>query len=342
MKVLLTGGTGLAGSHIAELLKKENIPFSALVRPGSDISFLSSLEIPLIQADITDKEQLLKITDDFDALIHTAAKCSDWGSYDSFYLTNVTGTLNILEFAHKKGIKNVIITGSISSYGEENYKGKKDENSPFNSHYPYFLDKVFPCKMNYYRDTKALCEKEAIQFAKENKMEITIIEPVWIFGEREFHSGFYEYLQSVKSGNRFMPGSSKNKFHVIYAGDLATAYLLALKKGPSGITRYLAGNSCTEFMETIFSIFCKKAAIPIPKKVPKWLIYPAAFFIELIYTALNKKNPPPLTRGRVNMFYDNIEYDVAKIEKELGFKADTPLEEAIEKTVEWYKENRYL
>jgi len=342
MKVLLTGGTGLAGSHIAELLKKENIPVTAIVRADSDTSHLSSLEIPLIQADITDKEQVDKITGDFDSVIHTAAKCSDWGTYDSFFRTNVTGTLNVLEFANEKGIKNVIITGSISSYGEENYQGRKDENSPFDSHYPYFLDKVFPCKMNYYRDTKALCEKEAIRFAQDRKMELTIIEPVWIFGEREFHSGFYEYLLSVKKGNRFMPGSKKNKFHVIYAGDLAKAYLLALKKGQSGITRYLAGNSCTEFMDTIFSTFCEKADIPIPKKVPKWLIYPAAFLIELIYTILNKKNPPPLTRGRVNMFYDNIEYDVAKIEKELGFKADTPLEAAIEKTIDWYKENRYL
>jgi nucleoside-diphosphate-sugar epimerase len=342
MKVLLTGGTGLAGSHIAELLKKEKINVTAIVRANSDTSHLSSLEIPLIQADITDKEQVDKITGDFDAVIHTAAKCSDWGSYDSFYRTNVTGTLNILEFAHIRGIKNVIVTGSISSYGEENYQGKKDESYPFKSHYPYFLDKVFPCRLNYYRDTKALCEKETIRFAKEKKMEITIIEPVWIFGEREFHSGFYEYLLSVKKGNRLMPGSSKNKFHVIYAGDLAKAYLLALKKERSGTTKYLAGNRCAQNMDTIFSLFCEKANIPVPKKVPKWLIYPAAFFIEMLYTVLNKKNPPPLTRGRVNMFYDNIEYDVAKIEKELGFKAETPLEEAIEKTVEWYKENKYL
>ena len=43
-KLLLTGASGLVGSHIAELFAREGIPFKCLVRPQSDVSFLKQLQ----------------------------------------------------------------------------------------------------------------------------------------------------------------------------------------------------------------------------------------------------------------------------------------------------------
>ena len=75
--------------------------------------------------------------------------------------------------------------------------------------------------MNYYRDTKAIGTKEAIKFASENVLNLTILEPTWVYGEKEFNTGFYSYLQTVKTGIPFFLGSKKNMFSVIYAEDLA-------------------------------------------------------------------------------------------------------------------------
>ena len=88
--------------------------------------------------------------------------------------------------------------------------------------------------MNYYRDSKAIATKKAIEFAKENDLNLTILEPVWVYGEREFHTGFYEYLKDVKNGLPVVPGCKKNKFHVVYAGDVADAFYLVYQKNDQG------------------------------------------------------------------------------------------------------------
>lgn len=171
---------------------------------------------------------------------------------------------------------------------------------------------------------------------------MTVLEPVWVYGEREFHTGFYEYIQSAQNGMFAAPGSRKNKFHVIYARDLAKAYYLAYEKRLPGVNRLLLGNPEPEWMDKIMSLFCEEAGIRKPINLPKWLVYPIGFIMELLYTALGTQNPPLLTRGRVNMFYDNIEYSTKKAKKMLGFKCNYTLEQGIKKTVAWYRENNFI
>ena len=340
-KIFLTGATGLVGSHIADYFSAKGEQLICLVRKNSDLSFLKTLNLEIIEGDIFDIELLIEKTKDIDCVIHTAGKVSDWGQKDDFYKTNVDGTLNVLKACNKNNIRNIIITGSISSYGEENSEIIKDENSPYKSHYNYFLDSIFPCGMNFYRDSKAEMTRQAIEFAEKNKLNLTIIEPAWIFGEREKYSGFYEYLKSVK-GMTFMPGSKKNHFPVIYAKDLAKAYYKAFQKSLQGVNRIIVGNHEVLKMDNVYELFCKSSGLKKPSNISKYIIYPIAFVLELIATIFKTKNPPLLTRGRVNMFYDNIQYSTKKSQNLLNLNDLTPLEEAIQNTCNWYKENNWL
>ena len=326
-KIVITGGTGFIGSHIAGYFKDM----------GEDVFPLSRKE-----ADIRDIDQLTAAFKNADCVIHNAAKACDWGKFDDFYSNNVEGTLHVLKACLANKIKNIILTGSCSVYGEENSKTIKDENSPRDSHYNYFAGKIFPCAMNYYRDTKRDAQAAAIKFCEENNINLIILDPVWVYGEQEFSSGFYEYLLTVKSGLPFIMGSEKNRFHVVYAKDLARAYYLAYKAGLKGINSFIIGGESAENMNKIFTLFCNKAGFKKPKNVPKALFYPIGFVLEFFYTLINAKKPPPLTRARVNMFYDTIEYSVKKAKEVLGFECEYTLEQGITNTVQWYKENGYL
>jgi len=335
--VIITGATGFIGSHITRVFCKNQIRVGCLVRENSNRSNIEGLPVEIRIGDIRNIRDLENAFQGYDCIIHNAAKAADWGNFDEFYQTNVTGTLNVLNACIKAGIKNVIMTGSNSVYGEENSFTVKDENFNYNSHYKYFADSIFPCRLNFYRDTKALAKKEAIEFAKNNGLNLTILEPVWVYGEREFNTGFYEYIKTVSAGVPFLPGSKKNKFHVVYAGDLARAYFLAFKKQLKGINCILIGNQKAESMGKIYELFCSEAGLKKPLNIPKAVVYPAAFIMELLYTMFNSKKPPLLTRGRINMFYDNIEFSVKRTEQLLGFRNKYSLEEGIKKTVGWYK-----
>lgn len=337
-KVMITGATGFIGSHVTRVFCENQVKVGCLIRKDSGITNIEGLPVEFTIGDIRNSRGLAQSFKGFDWVVHNAAKVADWGDYAEFYETNVKGTLNVLEACVKAGVKNIIMTGSNSVYGEEHSTDIKDENSPYNSHYPYLGDTLFPCRLNFYRDTKALAKKEAHDFAAAHDLNLTIIEPVWVYGERELNGGFYEYLKTAKSGIPFLPGTKLNKFHVVYAGDLARAYFLAYIKQLKGINCMLIGNEKAENMERIYQLFCQEAGVKKPGNIPKVLAYPAAVILELLYTLVNASNPPLLTRGRVNMFYDNIEYSIEKAKSTLGFTNAYSLEDGIKKTVLWYQE----
>ena len=337
-KVMITGATGFIGSHITRAFCENQVKVGCLVRKGSGITNLNGLPVEFRTGDIRNTRDLTRAFTGYDWVIHNAAKVSDWGKYDEFYQTNVTGTVNVLTACVQVGIKNILITGSNSVYGEEDNPIIKDEESPYNSHYRYFGDHLFPCKLNYYRDTKALAKKEALAYAALHDLNLTILEPVWVYGERELNGGFYEYLKTAKAGIPFVPGAKHNKFHVIYAGDLARAYVLAYTKQLTGLNCILVGNEQTESMAKIYGLFCSEAGLKKPGNLPKALTYPVALLMELLYTLAKSSTPPLLTRGRVNMFYDNQEFSAEKARQILGFRNSFSLEEGIKRTVLWYKE----
>lgn len=341
-KVLITGATGFIGSHVARMFCEKGIDLCCLVRKGSSLKNIEGLPVELRYGDVEEKAELSKALEGVGFVIHIAGCARDWGSYGKFYKANVEGTLNILEACCEKGVCDVIITASNSVYGEEDSGLVKNEESPLNSHYRYFFDKLFPSKLNCYRDTKACAKGKAMEYAREKGLNLTVIEPVWVYGEREFNTGFYEYLKTAKSGVPFLPGSKKNKFHVVYAGDLARAYFLAYEKKLKGINSIIIGNREAEKMERIYTLFCREAGIKKPRNLPKFLVYPLGFLMELLYTAFNSANPPLLTRGRVNMFYDNIEYSTKKAARLLGFTNRYSLDEGIKKTVKWYMEQSLI
>ena len=340
--ILITGAAGFIGSHVTDYFCNKNFKVCCLVKKSSNLKYIKNSPVNIIYGDITESDKLKRIFKNMDCIIHIAALSKDWGNYKDFYNINVTGTLNVLKACNANNIKNIIITGSISSYGEEHSIEIKTEKHPFNSHYKYFLDGLFPCKMNFYRDSKAICTKEAIKYAMGNNLNVTIVEPCWVFGEREFNTGFYSYLKTVKNRIPFFLGSNKNNFHVIYAADLARAYFLAFEKKLQGVNRIIIGQEKVEKMYYIFSIFCRELGVPKPLNIPKFLIYPIGFILEFIYSIFAVKNPPLLTRGRVNMFYDNIQYSVNKAKEVLSFTSEYSLQEGIKRTVEWYKEQNLI
>lgn len=341
-RVFMTGATGFIGSHIAEYFCSKGVEVECGVRATSNLSFLKSLPLKIRFIDLNERESLLPAMEQAGFVIHTAGVVDDWSPYPEFYETNVVGTQNLMNACVAAGIRNVIVTGSSASYGEEDSPETKDEASPDHPRYDYFLERLIPNRLNYYRVTKHMATQEAALIAKANNINLTILEPVWVYGEREFSSGFYEYMRAVSSRIPFFPGSSKNHFHVIYAGELARAYYQAYVKRLRGVNRILIGNVRIDLMNRIYELFCKEMGLKKPVNLPKILVYPIGLMMEMAALMLRLKQPPLLSRSRVNMMYDNIAYGTRKAEELLAFRAEVPVEEGIARTVQWYKKNNLI
>ena len=340
--VLLPGASGFIGSHIAEYFVAEQVPLVCFVRRNSNLEFLRTLPVKFTYGDITEPADLLRGCEGCGAVIHAAARVSDWGAYQDFHAANVRGTINVMDAAAAAGIRDVIVTGSNSCYGEEDSSEVKTEATPFRSHYPYFLDRWFPSALNHYRDTKAEASLAAQEEAVKRGMNLTIVHPVWVYGEREYHSGFFEYLQTVRSGIPVFPGSGRNRFHTIYCRNLAKVYYLAYRERLPGVNSFLAADDPAERQYVLLEMFCREAGLRKPARLPKAVVYPVAFAMELAASLGGANHSPMLTRARVNIFYDNIQYSSEKARAVLHYEPDYTPAEGIRTTVALYRDHGLL
>ena len=147
MKVLVTGGAGFIGSHIAEYL----------VQRGDDVTVLDNLntgrkenlakindKINFVNGDIRDYKLLEKLVSDTAGVFHEAALASVQDSFnmkDEYFDVNVNGTENIFKLAKEYGFK-VVYASSSSVYGNPKKIpiNEDDDRKPINPYAETKLD----------------------------------------------------------------------------------------------------------------------------------------------------------------------------------------------------------
>src|SRR5512134_2756484 len=110
MKVLVTGGAGFIGSHLAERLLSAGDKVRILdnLSTGKRENLPQDSAIEFIEGDIRDTQMVNRCVEGMDAVVHLAAVASVQASIDDPITThqcNFDGTLNLLEAARRKGIK---------------------------------------------------------------------------------------------------------------------------------------------------------------------------------------------------------------------------------------------
>src|SRR5712691_4764162 len=94
---LLTGASGLLGSHIAQTLSERGERVRALVRPGSDVAFLRRLGVELVEGDLLVPASLPRAVSGADIVYHCAARVGNWGTKKEFRTDIVDTTRNLLQ-----------------------------------------------------------------------------------------------------------------------------------------------------------------------------------------------------------------------------------------------------
>jgi len=99
MKILVTGGGGFLGKAIVKRLLERGDRIRSFSR--GHYPELRRLGVDVHRGDLADKKAVITAVEGCDAVFHVAAKPGIWGTYRSYYKTNVTGTENIIEGCRK-------------------------------------------------------------------------------------------------------------------------------------------------------------------------------------------------------------------------------------------------
>lgn len=146
MKVIISGGAGFIGSHIAEYWNKNNADVHVIdsLRSGFEKNLSEFENVILHKNSITEKDAVFEILKGADYVFNLAALVSVPESIEKPYECvdiNVNGLLNILEASKEHGIKKVVHSSSAAVYGDDPELPKRVSMSP-NPKTPYSITKL--------------------------------------------------------------------------------------------------------------------------------------------------------------------------------------------------------
>jgi nucleoside-diphosphate-sugar epimerase len=328
---LITGATGLLGSHIAEKLRADDQPVRALVRPTSDTRFLESIGVELVPGDITDRPSLESATKGVTTVYHVAAKVGDWGPWNEFVTGTIHGTRNMLDAAKAANVQRFLHVSSISAFGHRNEDGLViDETHPLGMELH---------KWSYYSRAKVEAENMVREEQQTGDMPATIVKPSWLYGERD-RASMPRIIRNIRQRKAKLPGGGDNLLNLTYAGNEAEGCILAATKDCAIGQNY---NLSSDGEITLKEYFNKVAAClgeePVTTQVAYGIAYGAAFVMECIGHLLRSKNPPLITRYSLWMMARKTFFSPEKARKELGWHPTVNYDEGIERAVKWCVDN---
>ena len=163
--ILITGGAGYIGSHIAEILLKKNKKIFLIDNLSTGHRKLINKKAKFFKLDIHNKNKVKNIIEkhQIDSIIHLAAKLiigEGQKKPEKYYKNNVLGTQKLLEACKKTNVKNFIFSSTAAIYKEGQYK---------------VSEKSIIKPKSIYGKTKIKAENLIKKFAKKNKINYGIL-----------------------------------------------------------------------------------------------------------------------------------------------------------------------
>lgn len=225
MRVFLTGGTGLLGSHLATELRGRGHEVVALCRSGSDVSFLREQGVTIVEGDVQQPVEALSAgLSGCSHVVHGAALVYAGGAWQKIRAVNVDGTRHVLEAAAEAGVGHAVHVSSVAVYGAA--EGPVSEATPVDSDLP---------GGDLYARSKRLAEDAARAVERERGLPVSVVRPSAVYGERDrlLAPALVPFLRRPMAP---LLGNGDNALPVVYAGNVAVAIRLALEAGLGGET----------------------------------------------------------------------------------------------------------
>lgn len=307
MKVLVTGGAGFIGSHVADAYLAEGYEVVVVDNLSTGRKENLNPAASLYQVDIRDEKALAEVFEKEkpDYVSHQAARAQVRESMDNPVLyaeVNIIGSLNVLQLCRQYKVKKIVYASTGGAvYGEPEYL-PADEGHPVNPLDPYGASKHH---VEHY-----------LYLYKANwGLPYTILRYPNVYGPRQDPYGEAGVVaifagQMLSGGQPTINGSGEQERDFVYVGDIAQANLLAIGRGDGGI--FNIGTGVGTSINTVFRLL-KEAT---------------GYSGEEIHASAKA--------GEVFKIY----LDASKARNELGWAERVTLEEGLSRTVEYFRSER--
>jgi nucleoside-diphosphate-sugar epimerase len=330
---LVTGATGLLGSHIVERLVARGQPVRAMVRPSSETDFLEGLGVEIVRGDLLDPQTCTQAVREIDFVYHAAAKVGDWGPWSEFQAGVIDATRNLSEAAARVGVARFVHISSTSAYGHPDGGGEPIvESAPLGQNLWLLWD--------YYTRSKVEAERALWRLAETQGLKLSVIRPSWLYGERD-RTTTARVIERVRRRGVPMVGRGDNPMSSVYAGEVAAAAILAARHEQSIGEAYNITDQGPITQRAYFDLWAEACGVrPARRRVPYPLVWAGATVLEAHGRILRRKKPPLISRYATWLMGRRLVYSTEKARTHLGWAPALSYQESIERTVRWYIENQ--
>jgi nucleoside-diphosphate-sugar epimerase len=323
---VVTGASGFVGSHLVDYLISKGHYVKCILRKSSSKKWLEGKPVEIINCGLFDKNALSSVLLDADYLYHIAGVVKA-KTYDEYLYGNVETTrilLDVLLNVNPK-INRVVIASSFTACGPS-FDGMTCNEAT----------KEHPIT----RYGKSKLEQELLAKKYMDKLPITIIRPPAVFGPRD--TEIYLFFKTYKAGLMSLIGFNNKLLNLIYIDDLINGfYLASINEKAIGQIYYIASEkfyTWPQIGDVIAKAFGRKA---FTIRIPHFIVYLVAAFAQFFSLFSSKAATFNIEKARdfVQQYWT---CDVSKAKSELGFKELFSLENSMKRTIDWYKEMKWL
>lgn len=322
---VVTGATGLLGSHVVEQLRHRGERVRALVRPSSDTAWLRERGVELAIGDLEDATTLLAGVEGADVVFHCAARVGDWGPWSLFRRAVVEATGNLLVACQTAGVGRFLHVSSINVYGHlPPGEGLLTEDEPLGQNL-------------WWWDHYCRAKIEAEGLVRACPVPWTIVRPSWMYGPRDRNS-FPRVVRAIETGQARIVGDGTNRLNIVYAADVADGVVRAATT-PAAVGRAYNLSSRGDVTQRDFldAITIALGAPRVTRHVPYGLAFTGGFLMEALGRTLGWSRPPALTRYAVALIGRSTRFSIERARQELGWVPTVHPMDGLRRTLEWFR-----
>ncbi|OGH24144.1 MAG: hypothetical protein A3B47_04725 [Candidatus Levybacteria bacterium RIFCSPLOWO2_01_FULL_39_24] len=316
-RVLITGGCGFLGVHLARQLLKNNYEVTLLDIANLDAKDLFG-KVKVIKCDVRDKNKIGKAIKNYDYVVHAAAALPILREKKIIFDININGTKNVLEASLKNKIKRLVFISSTAVYGIPRHLPEAETNP---------LDPI-----GYYGESKVTGEKLCLEYAKKG-LSVNILRPKSFLGPERL--GVFElWFEAIYSGRAvFILGNGNNRYQLLAVSDAVDAIIKALESKIDGEIFNIGALEFQTWNQDLGSVIkhakSKSRIIKLPT-IPS----------QILLGLLEILNLSPIAAWHYKTMPVDSYISVKKTEKLLNWIPQKSNEELLIESYDWYKKHR--
>lgn len=316
---LVTGATGLVGSHLAERLIERGDRVVALVRPDSATVVLERLGVKLALGDIGEPWTLREALRGVDVVYHCAARPPIGGTREQFWRANVEGTANVLQSALASNAARVVHVSTVDVYGYGDHDGA-DERTPYQAEGLYSWSKIE-------------AERLAIDAYERDGLPVSIVRPCLIYGARDRHV-LPQVRRMLEQARVPLLGGGQTLMDVVYVADAVEAMIRAgTEPAAIGEAFNVTDGQRRTLRDVVGALAVALQREPRCLNLPFTPVYGVASLVSRACEWLRLPTPATWQREIVKAMGHHRHFSIAKAQRTLGYSPRISIEDGFRRSV---------